>query len=264
MRNGTLSGDTEHRDAGAGLRVFGDIFVINLKSRPDRRRAMAAELAAIGLGPQDVTWFDAVRPEDPGGFESIGARGCFLSQLGVLRAAQERGAQGVLILEDDVAFAPGFGPRVAAITRDLAATEWDMFYGGGVAAQTQRHSAALVRIDREVPIQLAHCVAVRGGAISRVAAYLEAQLGRPPGDPAGGPMHVDGSYSWARRELGLATFMSDPELCYQRPSRSSIYEKKRWRSSALGAQVADRLFAVKSAAKKGLKTLRHATRTVRR
>lgn len=249
---------SEHRDAG--LRFFGDISVINLKSRRDRRRAMSAELAAVGLAPREVAWFDAVRPDDPGGFESIGARGCFLSQLGVLKAAAARGARGVLILEDDVAFAPGFGLRMAAIAQDLAATDWDMFYGGGIAARTERHSAHLVRVDREVPILLAHCVAIRGRAIPRVAAYLEAQLGRSPGDPAGGPMHVDGSYSWARRELGLRTFLADPELCYQRPSRSNIHEARRWQSSPLVAGIADRMFALKSFTTKCLKMLRHAAR----
>lgn len=258
MSDGSPSEHTEHRDAG--LRFFGEISVINLKSRLDRRRAVAAELAAIGLVTRDVTWFDAVRPDDPGGFESIGARGCFLSQLGVLKAAAARGAQSVLILEDDVAFAPGFGPRMAAIAQDLAATDWDMFYGGGIVARTERHSAHLARVDREVPIGLTHCVAIRGSAIARVAAYLEAQLGRPPGDAAGGPMHVDGSYSWARRELGLTTFLADPELCYQRPSRSSIYELRRWQPFPLATGVADRLFSLKSYTTKHLKMLRHIVR----
>lgn len=37
-------------------------------------------------------------------------------------------------------------------------------------------------------------------------------------------MHVDGAYSWFRKDHPfLRTLLADPELGYQRPSRSDIF-----------------------------------------
>jgi hypothetical protein len=234
----------------AGFRFFDAIFVINLKSRTDRRREMEAELRSVALAPADVTWFEAVRPADAGGFESVGARGCFLSHLGCLKRAIEQNASCVLILEDDAEFAADASSCIGAIVEDLSRAEWDVFYGGGGVGETRPYNARLVRVDANVPILTSHCVALRGDAIARVAAYLEAQLGRAPGDPAGGPMHVDGSYSWARRELGLATLLASPPLCSQRSSRSNIYERGRWDSHPFVRGAADQLRVIWRQAKK--------------
>jgi hypothetical protein len=166
----------------------------------------------------------------------------------------------VLILEDDVEFEPGIASRINAIAEELARTDWDVFYGGGTVDKTDPYSACLVRIDPSVSILLSHCIALRGSAISRLVAYLEAQLERPAGDPAGGPMHIDGSYSWARRELGLTTFLAHPEICYQRASSSDVYESSRWNAHPVVRGLTDRLRAVKRSANKYLRALVHSVR----
>lgn len=243
-----------------GIRSFDEVFVINLKNRTDRRHDMERELESVGLSRADVIWFDAVRPEEPAGFQSIGARGCFLSHLGIIRLAAARGLSSVLILEDDVEFGPGSASRMDAIAEEIAGLEWDVFYGGGDVDKTEPQSSRLVRVDPGVSILLSHCIALRGAAISRIAAYLEAQLQRPAGDPAGGPMHIDGAYSWARRELGLTTFLARPEICYQRASSSDIYESKRWDAHPLLRGLTDRLRAVMRYANKYFSTLIRSVR----
>jgi hypothetical protein len=55
--------------------------------------------------------------------------------------------------------------------------------------------------------------------------YLEAQLARPAGDPHGGPMHVDGSYSWFRRgHPELSTLIAVPEIGHQRASKTDVHD----------------------------------------
>lgn len=210
------------------LSYFDRIVVINLRSRVDRRRDLEREFRRVGFDPRYIEWFDAVRPEDRGDFESIGARGCFLSHLGVLETNADRPPERLLILEDDVSFSPDFVGRLRRIVAQLETQDWDMFYGGGLSDQVTPVTAALARVPEDAGIQCAHFVGFRGHTIARVAAYLAAQLGRPAGDPAGGPMHVDGSYSWARKALGMETLMAAPEIAFQRSSRSDIAEGQWW------------------------------------
>jgi len=48
------------------------------------------------------------------------------------------------------------------------------------------------------------------------------------GDPAGGPMHVDGGYSWFRRENpDVVTVKFIPTMAYQRASATDIAERSR-------------------------------------
>ncbi|MEM9422611.1 MAG: hypothetical protein AAF986_08915, partial [Pseudomonadota bacterium] len=62
------------------LRLFDQIYIINLPYRKDRQQEMAEQLGRAGLTFDDplVTLFPAVRPDDPGAFERIGIRGAFL------------------------------------------------------------------------------------------------------------------------------------------------------------------------------------------
>jgi glycosyl transferase, family 25 len=182
---------------------FAKAYVINLPSRSDRRREMSAELKRIGL---EAEWFNAVRPDDRGEFESIGARGCFLSHLGVLRRSLD--LESVLILEDDVNFVRDFRwPKIRP--------DWSIFYGG-------------YRFRPDGDVETTHFVAFRSNAIRLLVPYMEAQLSRRAGDALGGPMHVDGTYLWFRREHPeLVTVLARPELGYQRHSRSDIYPGTR-------------------------------------
>lgn len=211
------------------LSQFESIYVINLRSRGDRRREMAEQLAAVGLSfdsPQ-VRLFEAVRPDDAGAFPSVGARGCFMSHLGVLRDAV--GKTNVLILEDDLDFAEGIvAPRIPM--------GWGMFYGGA------RHAIApaglLTLTAPEDVIGCSHFLAISGAVIPRLVTYLEALLSRPAGDPAGGPMHVDGAYARFRADNpDVQTYLATPELGFQRPSRTDIHALRWYDSTPLLRQL---------------------------
>ncbi|MDB5809251.1 MAG: hypothetical protein JWN94_1373 [Betaproteobacteria bacterium] len=206
---------------------FERIRIINLAQRKDRRTEMAEQLARVGLSwdARGVERFDAVRPTDTAGFPSIGARGCFMSHLGILRASSE--ARNVLILEDDLNFALSIGGLMEPALKALP-PGWGIFYGGGKAELGQNGSGVVTRAPAGTRIETTHFVAFNGPVIARAVSYLEAILKRPPGHPDGGPMHVDGAYSRFRADNpDIETWVAIPELGYQRPSRTDIHAQ-RW------------------------------------
>lgn len=183
-------------------------YVINLASRPDRRRQVEAQLQRVGWGAEFV---NAKRPDDAAGFPSIGARGCFESHLEVLR----RGVgSNVILMEDDLNFSRGFEsgwPLAIAKLPD----DWSIFYPAADIG------AGLV--DPSVGVMCAHMMAFRGSVVPRVIAELETIKSRPGGHPLGGPMHVDGAYSTIRTQNpDIETYAHSPPLGYQRSSRSDI------------------------------------------
>lgn len=204
------------------------LYVINLPSRADRRREMAAELGRIGksLDDPDVKLFPAIRPDDAGGFPSVGAHGCFLSHLGVLDDALRRGEGPILLIEDDAALCENFLPRALAAFDALAGVDWGLFYGGYESLPVV--GKGLVEIPGAAPIRTTHFLCFNRPAIAPLKRYLEAMLERPPGDGAGGPMHVDGAYCWFRKHHPeFRTFAVAPPLAGQRRSRSDI-AAQRW------------------------------------
>jgi hypothetical protein len=212
------------------LDVYERIYVINLPSRSDRRVEMAEQLQRIGLrlGSPRVRLFAAIRPADAGAFPSRGARGCFMSHLGVLREAAADRLARVLILEDDCNFSDDFSQQAPAALARAASAECAIFYGGGQLGPLPPSTEAAVEIPPNEAVGTTHFVGFDAAAARMAVPYLEAMLGRPAGDPQGGPMHVDGAYSWLRRaHPSLRTWAARPPLGHQRASRTDIHAL-RW------------------------------------
>lgn len=208
---------------------FDRLYILNLPGRADRRREMAGELARIGTSFDDprVRLFPASRPVDPGGFPNIGAHGCFLSHLAILREARHLGCHAILILEDDCDFAAGIETLLPPALDMLDVLGFDIFYGGydlaAGAGAADTAATPLMLADCAAPIRTTHFLAFGRTAIAALIPYLEAMLARPPGSPEGGPMHVDGAYSWFRaHRCDLSTWLARPPLGHQRPSRTDI------------------------------------------
>jgi hypothetical protein len=209
---------------------FDAIYVINLPSRRDRRTQMNEQFRKIGIDPNSapVVYFDAIRPDDAGGFPTLGTRGCFLSHLGVLRAARTAGHQRILVVEDDLNFSRDFVERFEPLTERLECMNWDFWYLSTLSVTPPVKSTDdLIVLPHDSAVLGAHMFAVKSQAIEQLIPYLEAILARPPGDPAGGPMHVDGAYGWYRRSHpAIRTVMATRALGYQRPSRTDIHALK--------------------------------------
>lgn len=208
--------------------AFDSIFLINLPDRKDRRRRLEKQLASVGLlsGNSRMHWIKAIRPTDKGPFESIGARGCFLSHLACFESACERGLSRFLILEDDACFPIVGREQLSSDLAKLTDRSWAIWYGGhrvfGGSA-LEHTSESLVSIASQVRVDTAHCVAFNGGAIESIRDFLRVILTRPPGHPEAGPMHVDGAYNtWRKLNPAITTLISMPPLCTQSGSRSDI------------------------------------------
>ncbi|WP_422032904.1 glycosyltransferase family 25 protein [Roseovarius sp.] len=216
------------KEIGAALeRVFGRIYVINLASRPDRLAEIGDQFAAVGLtvGEGNVQRFDAARPAEPGPWPSVGARGCFMSHLGVLEDAVERGFDRITIVEDDLDWSRAFMGMGPAEVEALGEGDWRFLHGGLDSGQGP---VRLAPLEAERAVLLAHFIALRGDAIGRMARYLQDMAARPPGSPEGGPMHVDGAYSWFRNEnRDVPAAICVPALAHQRSSATDIAER-RW------------------------------------
>jgi glycosyl transferase, family 25 len=205
------------------LDLFDRILILNLPNRSDRRQELRSMFRRVGWDPEDpkLTWFPAIDPRTAAGFSTPGARGCFLSHIAVLNVARGAGYDRVLVLEDDCEFAPDFLDRQAEVAGWLGSTPWGIAYLGHV--ESIDGPPRLAHLAPDAKVMLTHCYAASGDVISRLPRYLEAITLRPPGSPEGGPMSIDGGFSWFRRHNpDVETVLAVPSLAYQRPSRSDL------------------------------------------
>ncbi len=209
------------------LDTFDRVRIINLRTRDDRRREMSGELARLGLtiDGTKIAFHEAFRPEDKGDFPSIGARGCFTSHLQILEEALAENAGNILILEDDLDFAKDVETRFPATIEMLKTAPWSIFYGGYELYTGPTSGDLLSKAEPNNMIRTTHFLALSREAIEAAVPYLQAMAARPPGSPEGGPMHVDGAYSWLRKDHPqFDTWLATPELGHQRPSRTDIHD----------------------------------------
>lgn len=181
---------------------FDHIRIINLPSRPDRRREMLGELRRVGLGNDPrVRFVDGVVVADKAPFRAPGEKGVFLAHLTILKEAARTGSC-VLILEDDVDFAPGAEGWHRSERTDIS-------YGGYTAADP----ANLAKSD----IIGAHCMGFSNRAVEALVPFLERLLEHESPPP------IDGAYVWFRRQNPEFTSdFAEPVIAVQRPSRSDI------------------------------------------
>ncbi|MCB1361778.1 MAG: glycosyltransferase family 25 protein [Rhodobacteraceae bacterium] len=218
--------------AQALIETFGRIVVINLPDRADRRRGIDAELrkAGLSLDHTAVELFTAVRPDTAAGFPSIGAHGAFRSHRGVMARLLDQGWSRALVLEDDMAFAPGAIARLPALAAALAVRDWDMLYGhpGDRPDALPPAEAGLVPLPADLGLIQLHFLGLTRRAAEIAVPALDAMAARPPGSADGGPMHVDGALNWVRQSNpALRALAVQPALALQRSSRSDI-AAPRW------------------------------------
>jgi len=200
---------------------FKGIFVINLPERVDRRREIVAELTRAGVDNSRVEIFPGIRPTEAAGFPGIGARGCFLSHLGILKEAKRRNIAPVLVLEDDLALSQQLLDVQGALVSVLESQDWGFVYLGHVVDVGAVDGVTLRPYDEGV--MTTHFYGVTATVRDALIEFLELVLTRQPGDPLGGPMHVDGAFSMFRQQHPeIRTLLAYPSLVWQRSSRSDI------------------------------------------
>jgi len=210
------------------INFFERVYIVNLPERSDRRREMETELQRSGLSVDGthIRYFRAIRPDSVGLFPSLGARGCFMSHLEILREAKRDGLKNVLVMEDDLSLAPCLAETKPEMRAQLEQGDWDFAYLGHVE-ETHQRTAVPCWQESYAPMATTHFYGLNHSAISAVLEHLESCLTRLPGHPQGSPMHVDGAYSLFRMQHPkIKTLMAVPSLGGQRSSRSDIYPNK--------------------------------------
>ncbi|XP_078686961.1 procollagen galactosyltransferase 1-A-like isoform X1 [Branchiostoma floridae x Branchiostoma belcheri] len=129
---------------------FDEIYVINLKRRPERRKRMVHTLKEIGLDFKLMEAVDGltlnasvlkkmgvtVLPEykDPWADRSMtmGEIGCFLSHYKIWEEMVEKNLDWVLVFEDDIRFEPFFKRRMYKMLNEIEEIrlDWDLIYIG--------------------------------------------------------------------------------------------------------------------------------------
>ena len=149
------------------------IFIINLEHRGDRKKKIISELQRVGLTNYEI--FKAIKPTEEminewnpnflnpipewfkrtGGDEKkykIGALGCMLSHLEIIKICIERKYENVLILEDDTEFQIGNGIRfdqvISIMKNQFENLNFGLFYlaGNHRGAQLQKKSENVNRV----------------------------------------------------------------------------------------------------------------------
>jgi len=149
------------------------IFIINLEHRGDRKKKIISELQRVGLTNYEI--FKAIKPTEEminewnpnflnpipewfkrtGGDEKkykIGALGCMLSHLEIIKLCIERKYENVLILEDDTEFQIGNGIRfdqvISIMKNQFENLNFGLFYlaGNHRGAQLQKKSENVNRV----------------------------------------------------------------------------------------------------------------------
>lgn len=220
--------------------------IINISSRKDRRLETVEEFARYGFHIDDekIGFFEAVTPSEGNGFPSVGARGCFLSHLGVLEEAMRLNLKNILIMEDDIQFSrriPQYGRQAI---ESLKGMEWDIVYFGHPFEGNSNLPAWKV-VDR--PIHLSHFYAVNGKSIGKLRDFLLQILERPPGHPDGGPMHYDAALNTLiHKNKEILAYYFTWSFGYQRPSRTDLHELSIFDRTPLLRPVMDMLRKLKA------------------
>lgn len=226
---------------GVDLASFAHPIIINLPERTDRLTDSLVELSrAAGRSieiDRDVQVIHPARFAQAGGFANPAYRSNLDAHLRAARLAREQGHERALVLEDDVAFGPGWSTWGPGLLDQLADRPWQLANLGYL----DEWGEAPVRPD--VPLQGSESVRPRGVGWARFdgrvngshayflhrsvlgewIAHLETVLTGVPGDSLRGPMSSDGAintFFWINPDR--IRLLATPNLAGTRPTRSDI------------------------------------------
>jgi glycosyl transferase family 25 len=205
--------------------VFDTMIVLTLPTRLDRRLETQAELDRIGWPADRVIWYPGLDPRSKAGFTTGAHRGAAVSHALVVNYARNAAYRRVLICEDDIQFADDWNARESEVADQLDRESWGIAYLGHI--EPVESGTGLVHWPSNRRVLLTHCYALDAAVMPRFCRYLDLQHLRQPGSKEGGPMGMDGSLTWFRRDHpDVVTVMVAPTLANQRSTRSDL--SPRW------------------------------------
>ena len=138
-----------------------------------------------------------------------------------IEKAKQDNIERLLIIEDDLFFYPEFTKLEQKIVTLLQQKPWGMVYlGHFIPPKALSDNLLQEYLD---PILCSHLVGFHQSTFNELISHLKAILKREAGDPAGGPMHIDGAYNHFReKNREFKTLVINPSLGTQRSSRSDV------------------------------------------
>lgn len=152
--------------------LFDQVWVINLKRRPDRLAGFWKAFDKSNWPFRKPKVFQAIEGDKVGVPKfwqtGGGSYGCLRSHLAILERAIMDDVESLLILEDDAIFEPTFGKDVAEFLAKVP-TDWQCLMLGGqhVNSTALPVIPGVVRAGGGGGIQRTHCYALRGLEIMR-------------------------------------------------------------------------------------------------
>ncbi len=146
----------------------------------------------------------------------------------------------ILILEDDVDWTDVALNPNTGVSSSLINAQWNFLHGGMGGERVGKETPVLLKkVEPEQGLRLSHFIGLRGAdTISTAHRYLSNILARPAGSPDGGPMHVDGAYSWLRKDhRDIESYICVPSIAMQRPSASDITPSTGYKAPPLVRQT---------------------------
>lgn len=203
---------------------FDRTYIINLRERTDRRRAVEKEFKRIGIEiPNDkIRFYTSDSPTEQKRFPTLGARGSFASHRAVLDLALKESLNNVLIIEDDIFLMPAKEDHLTDLVHQLNNIDWDIVYFGYLEPVKPESARPLVKWEGAT--LGGHFYAVNQKYMYKMAKYMHECEARPPGHPLGGPMFRDGAYNHLRNiDENIKVFLAVPTLAKQRSTRTDLH-----------------------------------------
>jgi GR25 family glycosyltransferase involved in LPS biosynthesis len=237
--------------------AFDSIKIISLAKRRDRRKETTEELAPFGLIPGRgiVRFFNAIQANSINGFPNIGQHGCYLSHLAVLKESVKQNVTRLLVLEDDAMLMSHMDDS-HILLNNLDEKDWDILYLGHYIPP-KFGDLHWVRTPSHEGVMCTHGYALNRRVIPRLITYLEECMLRPPNDPLGGPMPIDGAFSMFRAaNPDVITYRASTALIHQRCSQSDIAGPKPF-EAVLPAALVYQIRRVKNWVKRTMERLKN-------
>lgn len=152
--------------------LFDQVWVVNLKRRPDRLARFCAELDKANWPFRRPKVFEAIEGDKVGVPKfwqtGGGSYGCLRSHLDILERAIMDDVPSLLVLEDDATFMPTFAEDVAKFLAQLP-DDWQCLMLGGQHVNSEPIPVApgVVRAGGGGGIQRTHCYALRGTEVMK-------------------------------------------------------------------------------------------------
>jgi GR25 family glycosyltransferase involved in LPS biosynthesis len=184
-------------------------YLINLQTRPDRLTKALAQCEQAGIKP---TVFEATNgrtlPLPTGWRDGPGAYGCSLSHRGVLRHCIEQKHEVALILEDDVTFVDGYGPKFWNMMFHVP-DNWDAIMLGGQHIKEPQHVNE--HVVRAVRVARTHAYLIRLSYMPTLLNIWNTEMG-----------HVDHTWRNHMTDAGVNVYCPVKWLAGQAAGHSDI------------------------------------------